>query len=70
MTTRQEGQAALYDDNEDMFTPHITALPATPSSNSMMDLDGKTVVEYSKETATQRDLAQLQEHSEQLQEKT
>ena len=65
MTTRQKCQAALYDDAEDMSTPYdITALPTTPSSNSIMALDGKTSTEYSEETATQRDLTQLQEHFE------
>ena len=44
-----------------MSTSHdITDLPITPSSNSITDLDGKTATEYSEETTTQRDLAQLQ----------
>ena len=58
-------KTTLYDDVEDMSNPHkITILPTTPSSNSIVDLDGKTVAEYSKETATQRDLTQPQEHFE------
>ena len=70
MTIRQEGQTALYDDTEDTSNPHnITALPTTPSSNSIMDLNGKTATEYSEETGTQRQLAQLQEHLKWLQEK-
>ena len=70
MTTRQEGQVALYDETEDTSNTHkITALPTTPSSKSIVDLDGETTAEYSKETTTQRDLTKLQEHFEQLQEK-
>ena len=43
------------------YLPHdITALPATLCSNSIIDLDGKTAAECSKETATYRDLVQLQ----------
>ena len=34
-----------------------------------MDLDGETANEYSKHTITQRDMTQLQEHFEWLQEK-
>ena len=65
MTTRQEDKAALYDDDEDTSNSHdITALPTTQSSKSIMDLDSETATEYSKETASQRDLAQLQEHFE------
>ena len=53
-------QAALYDNPEDTSTPHdITAMPTTLSSNSITDQDWKTATEFSKETATQRDLAQL-----------
>ena len=49
--------------------PHdITALPTTPSSNSIRDLVGKTANEYNEETTTQRDLVQLQEHFEWFQE--
>ena len=65
MTTKQEGQVALYDDAEDASNPHeVTVLPTTPSSNSTVDLYGETAAEYSKETATQRYLTQLQEHFE------
>ena len=49
MTTREEGQAALYGDAEDTSTHHeITLLPSTPSSNSIMDIDGKTATKYSE----------------------
>ena len=42
MTTRQGGQVALYDDAEDTYNPQeITVLPTTPSSNSIVDLDGE-----------------------------
>ena len=44
--------------------PDIISLPTTQSSKSMTYLDGKTAAEYSKETTTQRDLVQLQEHCE------
>ena len=54
MTTREEGQSALYDDAEDVsISQDITALSATQFSNSIMDLDGKTAAEYSEETATE-----------------
>ena len=63
ITTRQEGQAALYDNAEDTSIPNnITTLPTTPTSNSIMDLDDEATAEYSNETATQRDQAQLKEH--------
>ena len=68
MTTRQEGQVALYDDAEDMSNANEINV-TTLSSNIITDLDGETATEYSKETATQRDLTQLQEHYKQLQEK-
>ena len=45
-----------------MHLPHdITALPATQSSNRIMDQDGETAAEYNEETTTQRELAQLEE---------
>ena len=50
--------------------PHnITVLPATPSSNIMVDVDGKMAVQCSEETAMQRDPTQLQDHFKWLQDK-
>ena len=63
ITTRQEGQAALYDDAEGTSNPpEIAVLCTTPSSNSKVNLDGGTSSEYNEKTVTQRDLTQLQEH--------
>ena len=70
MTTRQEGEVALYDNAEDTSNPQeITVQPTTPSSNSIVDLGGETATEFSEQTTTQRDLTQLQKHFELLQEK-
>ena len=70
MTTKQEGRVALYDDAEETSNPHeITGLPTMPFSNRILGLDEETAAEYIKETATQRDLTQLQEHFKLLQEK-
>ena len=55
MTTRQEGQAILYDDAEDMSNLHeISIQPTTPCSNSIAYIDGETATEYSSETSAQR----------------
>ena len=70
MTTRKEDKAAMYDYAEDMSNHHDTApLDTTPSTHSIPGLSGKTATEYSEDTHPQKDLVQLQEHFQQLQER-
>ena len=69
MTTRQEDQAAIYNDPKDTSTPQHHSLDTTLSTKSIMDLDDETAAEYSEDTHPQKDLAQLQEHFQQLQER-
>ena len=48
----------MYNDAEEMPTTHdTTPLDATPYVYSILDLDGETATEYSKNTHPQRDLA-------------
>ena len=51
----------------DVF-PHTTALLDT-TTHSILDLDSETTAGYSEDTNAQRDLVQLQEHFQQLQER-
>ena len=59
----------MNNDATEMPTPHdTTPLDATPATHSILDLDSKTAAEYGEDTKPQRDLVQLQEHIQQLQE--
>ena len=70
MTIRQEDQAVMYDDAGDMSTPHDAApLDTTPSSHSIPGLNGKTATDYSDDIHPQRDLTQLQDHFQPLQDR-
>ena len=70
MTIRQEGHTAMYDDAEEKPSIHdAIPLDTTFSTRSIPDLEGKTATEYSEETHHQRDVMQLQEHFQQLQER-
>ena len=60
----------MYDDAKEMSTHHnTTPLDTTLSTHSITDLDSETAAEYSQDTNPQRDLVQLQEHFQQLQER-
>ena len=47
----------MYNDSEDMSNPHDTApLDTTPSTHSILSLNGKKATEYSDDAHPQRDL--------------
>ena len=60
----------MYDDTEETPAPHNTAsLDTAPTTHSIPELDSETPAGYSEDTMPQRDLAQLQEHFQQFQER-
>ena len=69
MTTRYGNQSLMYDDTKDTTAPHHMApLENSAPIHSIQEQDGETNTEYSEEPNPHRDLAELWEHFQQLQE--
>ena len=59
----------MYDYTEDTPAPHNTApLENTPPTHSLLEEDGEATSKYSKDSNPQRDLVEILEHFQQLQE--